>query len=62
MFRIGITALAMAAMALAEAFTFTIGSPVASQDFEQKCPHLCSARKAVPIPQSHKSAAPPKDL
>jgi hypothetical protein len=36
MFRLGIAACAMAALALADGFTFTIGSPVASQDFRAK--------------------------
>ena len=36
MLRLGIAALAMAAPALAEGFAFTIGSPVASQDFRAK--------------------------
>jgi hypothetical protein len=36
MLRLGIAACAAAALALAEGFTFTIGSPVASQDFQAK--------------------------
>jgi hypothetical protein len=36
MLRLGIAACAVAALALAEGFTFTIGSPVASQDFRAK--------------------------
>ena len=36
MLRIGIAAFAVAAFALAEGFTFTIGSPVASQDYQAK--------------------------
>jgi hypothetical protein len=36
MFRIGVAAFAVAALALAEGFTFTIGNPVASQDFRFK--------------------------
>jgi len=36
MFRLGIAACAVAALALADGFTFTIGSPVASQDFVSK--------------------------
>ena len=36
MLRLGITACAVGALALAEGFTFTIGSPVASQDFQMK--------------------------
>jgi hypothetical protein len=36
MLRLGIAACAVGALALAEGFTFTIGSPVASQDFHAK--------------------------
>jgi hypothetical protein len=36
MLRLSIAACAVAALALAEGFTFTIGSPVASQDFQMK--------------------------
>jgi hypothetical protein len=36
MFRLGIAACAVAALALAEGFTFAIASPVASQDFQSK--------------------------
>jgi len=36
MFRIGMVACAVAALALADGFTFTIGNPVASQDFVAK--------------------------
>lgn len=36
MFRPGIAGCAMAALALAQGFTFTIGSPVAAQDFRSK--------------------------
>jgi hypothetical protein len=36
MLRLGIVACASAALALAEGFTFTIGSPVAAQDFHSK--------------------------
>ena len=36
MLRLGITAYAVGAFALAQAFTFTIGSPVASQDYQTK--------------------------
>ncbi len=36
MLRLGMAACAVAALALAEGFTFTIGSPVASQDFRAK--------------------------
>lgn len=36
MWRLGIAACAVAALALAEAFTFSIGSPVAAQDFHAK--------------------------
>jgi hypothetical protein len=36
MFRLSIAACAVAAVALADGFTFTIGSPVASQDFRAK--------------------------
>jgi len=36
MLRLGITAFTMAALMLAEGFTFTIGSPVASQDYQAK--------------------------
>src|SRR5580693_779727 len=36
MLRLGITACAVGALVLAEGFTFTIGSPVASQDFQMK--------------------------
>ena len=36
MFRLAIVACAAAGLALAEGFTFTIGSPVASQDFRAK--------------------------
>jgi hypothetical protein len=36
MFRLGMVACAVAALALAEGFTFTIGNPVASQDFRAK--------------------------
>ena len=36
MLRLGIVACAAGALALAEGFTFTIGSPVASQDFQVK--------------------------
>ena len=36
MLRLGIAAGAVTALALAEGFTFTIGSPVASQDFRAK--------------------------
>jgi len=36
MLRLSIAACTMAALALAEGFTFTIGSPVASQDFQMK--------------------------
>jgi hypothetical protein len=36
MFRVGMVACAVAALALAEGFTFTIGNPVASQDYRTK--------------------------
>jgi hypothetical protein len=36
MFRVGIVGCALAALALAEGFTFAIGSPVAAQDFRVK--------------------------
>jgi hypothetical protein len=36
MLRLGIAACAVGAFAFAEGFTFTIGSPVASQDFQMK--------------------------
>ena len=36
MLRLGIAVCATAALALAEGFTFTIGSPVAAQDFQAK--------------------------
>jgi hypothetical protein len=36
MLRIGIAACAAAALAFAEGFTFTVGSPVASQDYQAK--------------------------
>src|ERR1700682_3249849 len=36
MLRLGIAASAVAALVFAEGFTFTIGSPVASQDFQTK--------------------------
>src|SRR5260370_34195130 len=36
MLRLGIAVCAVGALALAEGFTFTIGSPVASQDFQAK--------------------------
>jgi hypothetical protein len=36
MLRLGIAACAVGALALAEGFTFTIGNPVASQDFQMK--------------------------
>jgi len=36
MFRFGITASAAAALMFAEGFTFTVGSPVASQDYQAK--------------------------
>ena len=36
MFRLGIASSAVAALALADGFTFTAGSPVASQDFRAK--------------------------
>ena len=36
MFRVGIVACAVVPLALAEGFTFTIGSPVASQDYRTK--------------------------
>ncbi len=36
MLRLGMAAYTAAALALAEGFTFTIGSPVASQDFQSK--------------------------
>ena len=36
MLRLGIAACAVGALALADGFTFTIGSPVASQDFQAK--------------------------
>src|SRR5712692_3330052 len=36
MIRLGIAACAAGALLLAEGFTFTIGSPVASQDFQAK--------------------------
>jgi hypothetical protein len=36
MLRLGTAAFAVTALALAEGFTFTIGSPVASQDFRAK--------------------------
>jgi hypothetical protein len=36
MFRLGMAACAVAALALAEGFTFTIGNPVASHDFQMK--------------------------
>lgn len=36
MLRLGIAACAVGALAFAEGFTFTIGSPVASQDFQAK--------------------------
>jgi len=36
MFRVGMVAFAVAAVAIAEGFTFNIGNPVASQDFRTK--------------------------
>lgn len=36
MLRLGVTACAVGALALAEGFTFTIGNPVASQEFQMK--------------------------
>jgi hypothetical protein len=36
MWRVGIAACALATVALADGFTFTIGSPVASQDYQAK--------------------------
>ena len=36
MFRLGIVACAVASLAMAEGFTFTIASPVASQDYMSK--------------------------
>jgi hypothetical protein len=36
MLRLGIAACAAAALAIADGFTFTIGNPVASQDFQMK--------------------------
>jgi hypothetical protein len=36
MFRVGITGCAIAALLLADGFTFTIGSPVAAQDYQVK--------------------------
>jgi hypothetical protein len=36
MFRLGIAFFAMAALALADGFTFTLGSPVAAEDFRAK--------------------------
>src|SRR5260370_33847602 len=36
MLRLGIAVCAVGALALAEGFTFTIGNPVASQDFQAK--------------------------
>jgi hypothetical protein len=36
MYRLGVTACAMAALAFAQQFTFSIGSPVAAQDFRAK--------------------------
>jgi len=36
MFRLGIAAFALGSLALADGFTFTIASPVASQDFQSK--------------------------
>src|SRR6266403_2121105 len=36
MFRFGIASCAAAALVLAEGFTFTVGSPVASQDYQAK--------------------------
>jgi len=36
MFRVGMVACAVAAVAIAEGFTFNIGNPVASQDFRAK--------------------------
>src|SRR5579862_5479206 len=36
MFRLGVAVCAVASLALAEGFTFTIASPVASQDFRSK--------------------------
>ena len=36
MLRLGIAALAIATLAMAQAFTFTLGSPVASHDFQFK--------------------------
>ncbi len=62
MLRLGLAACALAALALAEGFTFTIGSPVASQDFRAKAAAFVFARKAAPTPQSHKSAVRPKGL
>jgi hypothetical protein len=60
MFRFGIAACAAAAVVLAEGFTFTVGSPVASQDYQAKGAALCFVPKAARSLRSHKSAALPK--
>ena len=43
MLRFAIAACAAAALVLAEGFTFSVGSPVASQDYVAKGLHLCFA-------------------
>ena len=52
MLRLGIIACAVAALALAEGFTFTIGSPVASQDFHAKAAALVFRTEGCADPAS----------
>jgi len=50
MLRLGIALFALAALALANGFTFTIGSPVASQDFRSKTAAFVLRTEGCPDP------------
>ena len=63
--RLAITAWSLfvlgASSGFADGFTFTIGSPVAAQDFRAKSAAFVFRTGGAPIRPSHKSARPRKD-
>ena len=63
MFRLGVPVLTLAtlvAWAHPGTFAFTIGDPVASQDFHFKTAALCFVRNRARSRRSHRLAVPPK--
>src|SRR5262245_25896736 len=50
MWRIGIAALATVMLAMAEGFSFTVGNPVASQDFQMKTAAFVFRTEGCPDP------------